>query len=54
MMLKMFPIWDFVLEIFAQKAMLDMGWVLSTFSCPYLCNKYRIENKIEKKYIKMS
>ena len=30
---EMFPIWDFVVEIFARKSLLNMGRVLSIFSC---------------------
>ena len=30
----MFPFWDFMCEIFTQKA--NMGWVPSTTSCQYL------------------
>ena len=26
---RLFPVWDFVVGIFARKAMLSMGWVLS-------------------------
>ena len=33
---RMFPVWDFVVGIFARKALLNMGQVLSTFSCSYL------------------
>ena len=36
---KMFPVWNFVVGIFARKAMLNMDWVFSTFSCQYLCTK---------------
>ena len=30
---RMFPVWDFVLGIFAREALLNMGWVLSTLNC---------------------
>ena len=30
---RMLPVWDFVVGIFARKALLNMGWVLSTLSC---------------------
>ena len=44
----MFPVWDFVVGIIAQKAMLNMGWVLSILSCQYLYNKYINEiNKLQ-------
>ena len=33
---RMFPVWDFVVGIFARKALLNMRRVLSTFSCKYL------------------
>ena len=36
---RMFPIWDFVESIFARKAMLNMGWVLTTLSWQYLYNE---------------
>ena len=29
---RMFPVWDFMVGVFARKAILDMGWVLSTLS----------------------
>ena len=35
----MFPVWDFVVGISARKAMLIMGWMLSTLLCQYLYNK---------------
>ena len=38
--LRMFHVRDFVVRILAQKDILDMGWVLSTLSCQYICNKY--------------
>ena len=28
---RMFPVWNFVVEIFVRKALPNMGWVLSTF-----------------------
>ena len=30
---RMFPVWDFVVGIFAQKSLLNSGRVLSTLSC---------------------
>ena len=30
---RMFPVWDFVVGIFARKALLNSGRVLSTLSC---------------------
>ena len=36
LMLRMFPVWDFVVGIFAQKALLNMGLVLPILSCQYL------------------
>ena len=30
---RMFPVWDFVVGIFARKTLLNMGHVLSTHSC---------------------
>ena len=33
LMPRMFPIWDFVVGIFARKALLKMGQVLSIHSC---------------------
>ena len=33
---RMFPVWDFVVGIFARKALLNMGRVLSNLSCLYL------------------
>ena len=33
LMPRMFPIWDFVVGIFARKALLNMDWVLSTPNC---------------------
>ena len=30
---RMFPIWDFMVGIFARKALLNMGWVLSILCC---------------------
>ena len=30
---RMFPVWDFVVGIFARKALLNSGQVLSTLSC---------------------
>ena len=38
----MFSVWDFVVGIFAQKAMLNIGWVLSIISCQYLYSKSSI------------
>ena len=39
---KIFPVWGLVVEIFTQKAKFKMGWVLSTPSCQYQCNKMNI------------
>ena len=36
LMPRIFPVWDFMVGIFAQKAMLNIGWVLSILSCQYL------------------
>ena len=33
LMPRMFPVWDFVVGIFARKALLNSGRVLSTLSC---------------------
>ena len=33
LMPRMFPVWDFVVGVFARKVLLVMGWVLSTLSC---------------------
>ena len=33
---RMFPVWNFVVGIFARKALHNMGRVLSTLSCKYL------------------
>ena len=40
---RMYPVWDFVVGIFARKAMFNMGWVLSILSCQYLNSKYIYE-----------
>ena len=36
---RMFHVWYIVVGMVAQKAMLNIGWVLSTFSCQYLWNE---------------
>ena len=36
---RMFPVWDFVVRVFARKAMLNMGWVITIFNCQYLYSK---------------
>ena len=36
---RMFTVWELVVGIFARKAMLNMGWVLSIRRCQYLYSK---------------
>ena len=45
----MVPVWDFVIGIFARKALLNMGWILSIFSCQYLISQF-IDKKNKKIY----
>ena len=45
LMPRIFPFWDFVVGIFARKAMLNMCWILSILNWLYLCNKQKIKNR---------
>ena len=42
----MFPVWDFVVGIFARKTMIDMGCVLSIISIYIVNRKYVAEMRL--------